>query len=493
MWKRLFGRIIDQEVNQKVDLAVRALDDPRDRLYSSSTYPRDRHGYDRDEVLADALEAWRVNPLARRIVNMMTQYVVGGGIGIGSNHERTNKFINDWWNHRLNRMTTRVYEWCDELSRAGDLFVVISTDGAGMSYARAIPGADIQDIETADNDIEQEVAVIEKPSPDVTNPARGVKRQTSKTPGLMEGRRWSVYDPNEDNPNETGLFEPVILHYAVNRPVGAKFGESDLAPVLRWLTRYAAWLEDRARLNRYRNTFIFWVRARFASQAEKLERQAELNRNPPNPGSILVTDESEEWKCLAPNLASFEAAEDGLALKKMVAVGAGYPMHFLAEPESATRTTAESAGGPTFRHLQQRQEFFLWMLEDIIQVVIRRRKFYDRLINTKEEIKINGTDISARDNAALAAAAATVIGSFAALRDRGLIDDNELMRIAYRFAGEVVDIEALLKRGAEAPKPEVLGPTSKPSGNAGPGRPPGIDIDPISGEPENIDNTSPRM
>jgi hypothetical protein len=419
---------------------------------------------------------------------MMTQYVVGGGIGIESNHERTNNFLSDWWNHRLNRMAIRVYEWCDELSRSGDVYIVVSTDGAGMSYVRAVPAADILDIETADNDLDQETIIIEKPSPDYTS-------QTRNDQGLMEGRRWQAYNQNDDTPNEDGLFNPVMLHYAINRPVGAKFGESDLAPLLRWLTRYASWLEDRARLNRYRNTFIFWVKARFSSQAEKLERQAELNRNPPNPGSVLVTDESEEWKCISPNLASFEAAEDGLALKKMVAVGAGYPMHFLAEPESATRTTAESAGGPTFRHLQQRQEFFLWMLEDIARVVIRRRKFYDRLVNVDEAIKITGTDISARDNAALAAAASTIVGSFAALRDRGLIDDQELMRMAYRFAGEVVDIEELLARGAEAPKPEVWGPTSRPSqGNGkGPGRPAGIDIDPITGEPEGIDDTAPKM
>ena len=485
MLKRLFGRWIDQEVTEQVDLAVRALDDSRDLLYSKSTYPRDRHGYDRDEVLADALEAWRVNPLARRIVGMMTQYVVGGGIGIESNHDRTNKFLGEWWDHRLNRMPIRVYEWCDELSRAGELFIVVATDQAGMSYLRAVPAADILSIETADNDLDQELVIVEKPTPDYTS-------QTRSSEGLMEGRRWPIYDPNDDNPNETGEFETVMLHYAVNRPVGAKHGESDLAPMLRWLTRYASWLEDRARLNRYRNTFVFWVRARFSSQAEKLERQSELNRNPPNPGSVLVTDESEEWKCIAPNLASFEASEDGLALKKMVAVGAGYPMHFLAEPESSTRTTAESAGGPTFRHLQQRQEFFLWMLEDLARMSIKRRKFYDRMVNVTEEIKVTGTDISARDNAALAAAATTIIGGFAALRDRGLIDDQELMRISYRFAGEVVDIEELLARGAKAPPPKYYG-TGKPDGPAGPGRPGGIDIDPITGEPEGIDDTSPKM
>ena len=283
MLKRFFGKYLDKEVTKRVDLAVKAVYDKRDRLYSSSTYPRDRHAYDRDEVMADALEAWRVNPLARRIIGMMTQYVVGGGIGIGSNHDRTNKFISEWWNHRLNKMPIRVYEWCDELSRSGDLFLIVSTDQAGMSYVRAIPAADIKDIETADNDLDQELIIVEKASPDYTS-------QKRDNVGLSEGRRWPVYDQNEDSPNEDGKFEPEMVHYAINRPVGAKFGESDLAPLLRWLVRYASWLEDRARLNRYRNTFLFWVKARFNSQAEKIERQAELNKNPPSPGSILVSD-----------------------------------------------------------------------------------------------------------------------------------------------------------------------------------------------------------
>ena len=63
--------------------------------------------------------------------------------------------------------------------------------------------------------------------------------------------------------------------------------------------------------------------------------------------------------------ASQEAGEDGLAAKRMIAAGAGIPLHFLAEPESATRTTAECAGGPTFRRYEQRQKFFLWMLGDL--------------------------------------------------------------------------------------------------------------------------------
>ena len=479
----IFERLFGKQITKRVNLAVRALDDTRDRSYSSSTYPRDRRGYDRDEVLADALDAWRVNPLARRVVGMMTQYVVGGGVGVESPHRGTNKFLSEWWSHSLNKMDIRMYEWCDELGRAGELFIVVSTDLAGMSYMRAIPAAEIQDIETADNDLEQETFIVEKPSFRSANPDKASSQVS------LEGRRWQVYNPEQDFRNEDGAWNPVMLHYAVNRPVGAKFGESDLSPVLRWLARYASWLEDRARLNRFRNTFVFWVKAKFTNQAEKLQRQADLNRDPPNPGSILVTDESETWSVLSPQLSSFEAAEDGLSLKKMVAAGTGIPMHFLAEPEGATRTTAESAGGPTFRHFQQRQVFFLWMLEDLARVALARRKVTDRTVNPKAEIKVTGTDISSRDNAALAAASSTIVGSFAALRDRGLIDDNELLRIAYRFAGEVVDLEDLLRRGERAAKEpaKTSSPPAEASSPGGPGRPGGIELDPITGEPVGVD------
>ena len=130
------------------------------------------------------------------------------------------------------------------------------------------------------------------------------------------------------------------------------------------------------------------------------------------------------------------------------------------------------------------------MVADVIRSCIRRRKFYDRMVKVDEKVKVTGTDISARDNAALAAAASTIIGSFAAMRDRGLIDDAELMRMAYRFAGEVVDIEDLLKRGAEAPPPLVPRGMKPPKG---PGRPAGIDIDPITGEAKGTDQPAPRM
>jgi hypothetical protein len=272
-----------------------------------------------------------------------------------------------------------------------------------------------------------------------------------------------AYGSAEDDPAQ-----PVILHYAINRPVGAQWGESDLAPLLRWLSRYASWLEDRARLNHFRSAFMYVVKGKFISDAARQERQRQLNAQPPTPGSILVCDESEEWSVISATLDSSDANTDGLALKKMICSGAGIPMHFLAEPEGSNRTTAEAAGGPTFRHFEQRQEYFLWMLSDILSVVLSRRSMFDHRLPRSVEFQVVGNDISTRDNAAMSLAANNILSAFGEVRDRGLIDDAELLRMLYRFTGETVDIEEMLERG-KAAGPSDFGNKAKAQDQAGAG------------------------
>lgn len=423
---------------------------------------RERYDVDREELLRQALEAWRVNPLARRIVGLTTQYVVGGGMRIRAEEAATHAFLERWWNHRLNQLPMRVYEWCDELSRAGELFVLVSTDASGMSYVRAIPASAVESITTAENDLQQERCYT-------------LRAEQAH----QEGLTWAAYDPQTDGQGQDGRFETVMLHYAINRPVGAVHGESDLAPLLRWLNRYAAWLEDRARLNRYRNSFLFVVKGRWGSEAERRAREVALGAVPPSPGSFLVVDESEKWEVINPQLESQDAGEDGLALKKLIAAGAGLPLHFLAEPEGSNRSTAESAGGPTYRHFEQRQEFFCWVMGDLARVAARRRGMVDGQVREDAKIAVNGADLSARDNAALGVAMSTVVGALGAMRDRGLIDDGEFLRLAYRFGGEVVDVEGVLAKARE----EVGCGASQ---TAVAGKPVGKKVLPVAGKPAGV-------
>jgi hypothetical protein len=196
-----------------------------------------------------------------------------------------------------------------------------------------------------------------------------------------------------------------------------------------------------------------------------------------------VTDDSEEWSVIEPQLASADAMNDGLALKKMIAAGSGLPMHFLAEPESATRTTAEAAGGPTYRKFEQRQEFFLWLITDLLKIALRRRAKVDRKIKPDTELLVKGSDISARDNISLALAVSNIVVALGKVRNRGLIDDAEYLRLIYRFAGEAVDVENMLKRGEEAgPIQEDKEKGSLAEDSVGDTETPGMPINPETGE-----------
>ena len=440
---RVIRRAMKKEIARQVSLATRETDDTfvlGARRAAGGDW-RDRWDYQRDEILRDALLAWRDNPLARRIVELTTQYVVGGGIKPQSKHTGTNKFLKEFWEHRLNHMDIRVMEWCDEMTRSANLFVLITTDSSGMSFVRAVAAADIQKIDHKKNDVEQ--------------PTRFWPLATTENP---DPEPWPAYDEETDARDEKGEFPTVMLHFAINRPVGAQWGESDLTPVLRWLSRYNGWLEDRARLNRFRNVFIWDVTTKGLNADQRAARQAEINANPPTSGTALLHDETEIWETKLPRLESQDIAADGLALKKMIAAGAGIPMHFLAEPEGSTRTTAEASGGPTYRHYEQRQIYFLWMLRDLLGVVRRRAGMAARSgVSLRADIEARGPDISARDNAALATAAAAIVAFLIQLRDRQLIDDAELLRLAYYFAGEVVDVDEMLARAKAAPPPVGAG------------------------------------
>jgi len=412
--------------------------------FHEAAAPRERETWDREELQRQALEAWRHNPLARRIVSLTTQYVLGGGIQLRSPNPRVHAFLQAWWHHPLNACPLRAVEWCDVLTRSGEIFFLLSTDAAGMSYVRAVPALQVAEIQTSAGDTAQETGYSFKPVQ-----AAG----WDDSPWLGE----RTYPADGLESGTGGAPPPAVRHYAVNRPVGAVHGESDLAPMLRWLVRYTSWLEDRARLNRYRNSFYFVVKGNFASEAERRTRQALLNTNPPTPGSILVADASEAWEVISPQLESHEAAADGLALKKMIAAGAGIPLHFLAEPESSTRTTAESAGEPAMRFFAQRQAFFLQMVADLARAAVRRYGCVNQRLDVSAPVEVLGTDLSSRDNAALAGAAGAVLDSWLALYDRGLVDATELLRMAYRFAGEAVDLDDLLRRAQRKPNPTSQG------------------------------------
>jgi hypothetical protein len=378
------------------------------------------HEYDQSKIQSlyeDSLQAWRKNPIAWRIIGITTDYVVGDRFQVTSNKANLQRFIEKFWNHPKNRMELRLDGMCDELSRAGDLFVVLFRNpNDGLSYIRFVTKDRIVRIETAANDWETELAYHEL--------------QDAGDPKI-----WL----SPDNPKSEN-YDSIMLHYSVNRPIGALLGEGDLTTMIPWLQRYSRMLEDRVRLHWAVRAFLWMVTV----PANKVAAKREQYRTPPESGSVVVKDELETWEPVSPLLRGSDASHDLQAVRQMVDAGSGYPPHWRGEASDANLATATAMQAPTERHLLRRQKYFGFILQDLIYQAYQRaveigKARHLAAADYGELFTIYAPDVSRSDNQALARAARDITTAMNELSTQ-LPGSNTLqkliLRLAFRFAGE---------------------------------------------------------
>lgn len=455
--KSLFTRIRTAFSAAREALAVRAevKDGPTaaagwESLTRAGGGPADRPWAELQQEFSDVLEAWRLNGWVRQVVRLITAYTVGDGLKLSSSVPEVNDFLQQFWQHPENRLDRRLPAWCDELSRAGELFPILFTNKIdGMSQVRLVPASCIRQVETDPQDYEKELAYVES------------------VPGQLEGKRWASrrtarpFARRADGRSRRP--EPMMLHYTINQVVGASRGESDLTPLLPWAQRYTAWLKERVRFNRIRNTMaLLWVQLKDGSQVES--KRAQYRADPPGEGSIFVTGPDEEIKVPDANIRGWDASPDGKALRLAMATASNLSLVHFGEGDTANRSTTVSMDDRTFRFYRQRQQEFGAMLVDLCSWAFRRRQQVVSGQPLPPELPDLGivaefADISRSDNKELAEAARALVSALAQLKeslDLGAKFDEVALRLAFKFAGELLpeaEILAILQGTREQGTP----------------------------------------
>lgn len=410
----------------------------------------ERDAYDAERLYNDALEAWRKNPYAKRIIDLITDYTLGDEFA-PEGKGQLGRFLDTFWNHRQNRMDIRLPRLVDELTRAGDIFVVLFRNPQdGMSYVRTIPKPEIVKIVTAKNDWETELEYHER-QPD------------------GEPRVWySAFHP------AAAELDEVMLHYSINRPVGALMGESDLATVIPWLLRYSRMLEDRVKLNWAARVFYWFVKVPRAD----VKRTAQKYSTPPSAGSIIVHNDQEEWDLKAPTLHAADARHDLHALRLQIATGAGLPPHWFGDSLEINLATASVMERAAVRHLLRRQKEIKHLIIDLCHVAYQRA--YEtagwRRTPDRKAISIELPDISRDDNVMLAEAGRELAAAFSGLMPMLRLKSDTLrdkvLTLLFQFIGEPLEDserEAILKELGEIEEWPETGPQGWP-GQGGPGQ-----------------------
>jgi hypothetical protein len=400
------------------------------------------------ELHNQCYEAYNANPLASAVIEITTSFVLGKGVMVAASEAAVQDVLMDFWHDFDNHMDTRVYALCTELSLYGEQFIrFFVSPYDGRVKIRQIDPSLIDQIETDPQDIETALRFHRRPiGPSATLPG----------------------DPAPVTPADQHNFEgewlqagKEVAHFAINKVFNAKRGKSDLATLLPWLRRYKDWLTDRVRINKYKGAFLWDVQLTGADR-KAIERKKAEYSYPPEPGSVIIHNEAEQWSAVRPEINANEAAEDGRAIKLMIAVGAQLPEHYLSDGNYGNRATAAEMGLPTFLKFQRRQFVMRAMLRTILDRVLSEARKAGRLaadIDTQYDIVFPEIDVA--DHQTLASATQMLVSALTVARARGWVSDETAMRLLFQFAGEEIDISEEQARIRKEPSPCPTPPDHK--------------------------------
>lgn len=369
------------------------------------------------ENLNNATEAYRTNPLAFRLVQLQVDHVLGDGMVLRSADPRVQAELDVFWHHPLNNLAVRQFDFLTALALDGEIFPTIHTNPFdGTSYLRLVPASLVDRIETNPDDLWDELRWHQTAQPMTPD-------TLMRMPSALqaEGRWWDKGD---------------MWHFAVNRPAGVVRGQSDLAPLLPWLRRYRDWLTDRVRLNKYRTAYLWHITLKGADRRAVVQRQADL-AEPPRPGSVIVSNENETWEAVQPKIDASTVADDGLAIRLMIAAGAGVPLYWLAEAEHTARGTAAEMSEPTYRHYRQRQLFFGWVMRSMAVEALRRRGLAQV---TLADVQVDFPELDSSATLETAQSVQAVSHSLQVAVQSGWLSASDAAAVYQHYLGEAVSL-----------------------------------------------------
>jgi len=390
------------------------------------------------EMHNEIYTAYHANPLAFAIIEITTSFVLGKGITIDAANRNVQRVLMDFWNDPDNTMDERVYNICTELALYGEIFVRFFVNKYDGTVKIRLIDPSLIDL-------------IESDPEDVETPLRFHRRPIGQT--------ISVTDPPQNPPDITKLditsnytegewfkAREEMLQFAINKVSNAKRGNSDLATLLPWLRRYKDWLTDRVRINKYKSAFLYDVTLRGADK-KAIDRKRMEYSYPPEPGSVIVHNEAEQWNAVQPQIQANDAKEDGRAIKLMIAAGAGLPEHYLSDSSQGNRATAAEMGLPTLLKFQRRQRLIRRIIRTILDRVIEEAQKAGKLgqqIDTSYDVTFPEIDVE--DNQQLATSVNYLVNALVTAKNQGWLSDETAMRLLFKFAGEEIDVHSEMQR-----------------------------------------------
>lgn len=405
-------------LREGVSEPILGLIDTDDHLYRRLTgETRDLSPVTQERARTVARYLHRQNPLARRLVEMTADFVVGDGLTFNAVDEDVQEIINEFWNNPTMKMNLRHRDLVVDLAVNGELFLRSYEENGKVMLGYIDPDrvrGVVKDPENAF--VDQSIELFSK------RMAGGVEEIP-----IIQSRF-----------TKAGLeFEGEVFAYFINRPVGATRGTPDSLALADWIDGYDQVMFnalDRASLM---NSFIWDVTLKSAD-ADQVSEWAKMHSYAPKAGTVRVHNDYETWQAVSPALGAAETETISRLIKNLILGGAGVPEGWFADGDSANRATLAAQGDPTYRMLTARQRLVGSVFEDIAQYVIAKAISAGRLPKGVDRtVTVILPDPSVEDTKGIAAALPQLMGALAAAKDAKFISEDSARKVFLSITGQL--------------------------------------------------------
>lgn len=365
----VLGKVQRRRLIEAVDISLPEIDtDAWKWRRLTDTAPRNLPDYDHERMLQVSLYLYRFNPLAHRSVELMRDYVVGGGVRVEAKSPVIQSCIDKFWRNPTHNLDRFLPLLAFELSLYGEVTAPVTVNEYNGDVELAyISPFQVQDVHLDPTNLLRFDKVVLQ-SADQPGMSKELKVIHVERDAEAKLRTQDLNSPSTYNRRVGDCF-----YFAVNRVGDASRGLSDLLAAADFIDCLDQLIFNSLERMTHEAGWIWDVEMRGADDPTIRAKIAELESKPPRPGAFLVHNEWVKWQPMEVGLKAENITDEAMLIRNYALGGMGIPVHFFSEPATAGRAIAESMAAPAYQSLSARQSEVEGFLREILNFVIDQK------------------------------------------------------------------------------------------------------------------------
>ncbi len=380
---------------------------------------RDLPPYTQDRMIALSFSLYRQNPMAKRLVDLKVDFVLGNGIRILSEHDQTRKAIMDWWLDPYNAWPRRLHQKLKDLIIYGEwLHIPVINERSGRTWMTSAQPSSISRVVPSASDAGVPEIIV-------------LKRMLRQDGTLQDEAPIRVIRPTYNADGLATGFGGDAFLFGINMTSDNLRGVGDLFTLVDYLDLYDEILYNRAEKIAAMSAVWFDLKLEGYTQ-EQIEAYLDSEvggKLPPRPGALYAHNEKAELKANSPQLHADDHSADAGVIKSHIVSSAGYPGTFFDDPGTAGRAVGAEMSEPTFRSMTSFQGLVREFLKAEIDYALWALRRAGTLTEDPGEYHISMQRPTNRDIARIGPAMFRLSQAIEVLIAQGVIDNKQARAI----------------------------------------------------------------